>query len=280
MKADRPGAGPEYRFEPIGFVRSPFAERIQAPRQGTVARDVEGRIELVPGRGYEHALEGLSDWEYVWVIFVFHRNVEQGRGWKAKIEPPRATGKQGVFATRSPHRPNPIGLTAARIERVEDLVLRVRGLDLLDGTPVLDLKPYVAYADAFPSAGAGWLEARDPLPPWRVDFAGRAGEQLEWLEKRGVDLRGPITAALSLGPVPRPYRRIRLRGETLELAVKDWRVDFAIGGPGEPSMPASSSSRTLVVHAIRSGHRRRDLTIAEDLAIHREFTERFQVPGL
>ncbi len=257
-----------FHFDPIGFVRSPFEERVQAPRQGTVVREVEGRIELFPGKGYDHALEGLGDWEYVWVIFVFHRNVEQSRGWKAKVQPPRATRKQGVFATRSPHRPNPIGLTAARIVRVEGLVVHVLGLDLLDGTPVLDLKPYVAYADAFPAAGSGWLEARDPLPPWRVHFEERAQAQLEWLEQRGVALRAPIEAALTLGPAPLPYRRIRARGDELELAVKEWRVDFAAG-----------EGRSLVVRSIRSGRKVRGGALPDGLPVHRDFTEVFRGPG-
>jgi tRNA-Thr(GGU) m(6)t(6)A37 methyltransferase TsaA len=268
------GGEPGYRFEPIGVVRSPFVERVQAPRQGTVAHDVRGRIQLVAGRGYDHALEGLGDWEYLWVIFVFHRNLEQARGWKAKVQPPRADRKQGVFATRSPHRPNPIGLTAARIEKVEDLVVHVRGLDLLDGTPVLDLKPYVAYADAFPTAGAGWLEARDPLPAWHVHLADGAREQLAWLEERGVDLRGPIEAALALGPSPRPYRRIRVVGDALELAVKDWRVGFAVEGASQTGEDPAATRRVLV-QSVRSGHRPKELALSEGLAVHREFTERF-----
>jgi tRNA-Thr(GGU) m(6)t(6)A37 methyltransferase TsaA len=266
--------GPVYSFEPIGFVRSPFKERVEAPRQGTTAPDAEGTIELVAGHGYEHGLEGLAGWEYLWVLFVFHRNVEQGRGWKAKVSPPRSREKQGVFATRSPHRPNPIGLTAARIVAVEGRVVRVRGLDLLDGTPVLDLKPYVAYSDAFPSAGAGWLEVRDPLPPWRVLWGERARAQVEWLARRGVELVHPIEAALALGPVPRPYRRIRVAGDGLELAVKDWRIDFAVDVP-EEGQAGAHEGRALVVRGLRSGHRPADFTRSEGLLVHKEFTELF-----
>lgn len=254
-----------YRFDPIGFARSPFKERVQAPRQASVGLEVQGRIELIAGHGYDHALEGLADWQYVWVLFVFHRNVEQARGWKAKVLPPRAAAKQGVFATRSPHRPNPIGLSAALIEKVDGLVVHVRGLDLLDGTPVLDLKPYVAYADAFPEARAGWLEARDPLPPWEVALTAEASARLEWLERRGVSLRPAIESTLSLGPEPRPYRRIRARAGALELAVKEWRVDFAVEAP----------HRRLLVGGVRSGYRPKELATQEGLGLHREFIEAF-----
>jgi len=250
-------------FEPIGVVRSPFDERAAAPRQATVRPDVVGRIELFEGRGYDHALEGLGAWEYAWVIFVFHRNVEQGRGWKAKVLPPRSELRQGVFATRSPHRPNPIGMSAVAIDRVEGLVVHVRGLDLLDGTPVLDLKPYVAYADAHPGAGAGWLEARDPAAAWDVQFASAAVAELDWLRERGIDLRAAITSALALGPQPHPYRRIRKHAAGMRLAMKEWRVDFVF------------AERRIDVQRIRTGYRARELATGPGLDVHRQFTARF-----
>ena len=90
-------------------------------------------------------------------MFVFHRS----QGWTAQVKPPRGGGKRGVLATRSPHRPNAIGLSSVELVAVEADGLRVRGVDLLDGTPVLDIKPYVPYADAFPAAAAGWIDALD-----------------------------------------------------------------------------------------------------------------------
>ena len=157
-----------YQFEPIGFVRSPFTERAQAPRQASVGRDVEGRIELLAGRGYDHALEG-----------------------------------------------------------------------------------------------------RDPLPPWQVAFSDVARAQLEWLGNEGLDLRGAIEAALALGPEPRPYRRIRERGGALELAVKDWRVDFAVELPGQAS--AGGGARRLLVLGVRSGYRPKDLEAPDGVQLHRQF---------
>jgi tRNA-Thr(GGU) m(6)t(6)A37 methyltransferase TsaA len=268
-----------YHFEPIGVVRSPFDERAEAPRQAAApgGREVRGRIELFEGRGFEDALEGLAGWDYAWVLFVFHKNVEQGRGWKPKVLPPRATTKQGVFATRSPHRPNPIGMSAVRIERVEGLVVHVRELDILDGTPVLDLKPYVPYADAHPGARSGWLDTpdpavfagplpRDPGPAWEVVFSESALGQLQWLLARGVDLRAPIEAALALGPQPHAYRRIRKHEGGLRLALKEWRVDFAVDGT------------RLVVRGLRSGYRPRELAADARLDVHRAFEAAFAPP--
>ena len=131
----------------------------------------------MPGKNYEHALLDLDGWEYIWVLFWFDRN----SGWRPKVLPPRSrSGRKGVFATRSPHRPNPLGLSAVRLERVEGLTLHVRDVDMLDGTPVFDIKPYVAYTDAIGAARSGWLDdaARaapaDPIRAFEVRWDATA----------------------------------------------------------------------------------------------------------
>lgn len=250
-----------YTFEPIGTVRSPFTERVDAPRQPSApdAQGVEGSIELFAGKGFEHALSDLDQFDHLWVIFVFHRNVEQGRGWTPKVLPPRSERKHGLFATRSPHRPNPIGISAVRLLGVEGLTIRVADLDILDGTPVLDLKPYVPYADAIPEASAGWL-GKDPEPPWEVRFSDAAREQLAWLEARGEDLAPRIVRTLALGPHPNPYRRIRREAHGLRLAAKEWRIDFEAG------------ERILTVLRIRSGYRPQEIAAHP---LHRDFAAAF-----
>jgi tRNA-Thr(GGU) m(6)t(6)A37 methyltransferase TsaA len=229
-------AHPRLTLEPIGFLRSPLATKVQAARQPRAAAGTPARIELLPGRNFEHALEDLAHWELIWVIFWFHLNT----GWRPKVLPPRSTtGRKGVFATRSPHRPNPIGMSVVRLERVEGLILHVRDADMLDGTPVLDLKPYVAYTDAHPGAGTGWLEdaarsdARaqptDPVPAYLVQFEPLAAEQAVWIEvNTGLEIRERIQSTLALGPTPHPYRRIRRVDEWMQLSVKEWRVRFAV----------------------------------------------------
>lgn len=146
----------------IAFVRSPYAQRIDAPHQPSIVegtetgRTAEALIEFVdnlPATAYRD-LEGF---ERIWLIFAFHRS----EGWKAEVRPPRGGGKRSVLATRSPHRPNAIGLSAVRLLAVESRALRVLGIDLLDGTPILDIKPYVPYADAFPTSRAGWIDDID-----------------------------------------------------------------------------------------------------------------------
>jgi tRNA-Thr(GGU) m(6)t(6)A37 methyltransferase TsaA len=271
MTSTRQSASEQVIFEPIGVVHSPFVEKASAPRQAATAADVEGTIELFPGRSLEHALEDLETWERIWVVFVFHR----ADGWRPKVRPPRSTKRRGVLATRSPHRPNPIGLSAVRLVGVEGLTIRIRDLDILDGTPVLDLKPYVPYADAFPDAGSGWLErVADPIPSTIVRWNDEAQAQVAWLAERGVALKGPIESALALGPEPNAYRRIRrvsARADELELAVKDWRVRFR----------AAADQDEILVLSIRTGYRPRELAIGDSppLDVARAFVTAFGVQG-
>ena len=142
-------------LKPIGFAHTPFSERASAPRQPYAAEGARGTIELLPNCDFEHALSDLDAWDHIWVIFWFHLNA----GWRPKVLPPRSQKRRGVFATRSPHRPNPIGLSVVELEAIDGLTLKIRNVDLLDGTPVLDIKPYVPTFDAIAAERTGWLEA-------------------------------------------------------------------------------------------------------------------------
>jgi tRNA-Thr(GGU) m(6)t(6)A37 methyltransferase TsaA len=256
-------------IEPIGYVRTELQFKDEAPRQPRASGGAPGRIELLSGRNYEHALLDIEGWDHIWVLFWFHHNA----GWRPKVLPPRSTsGRKGVFATRSPHRPNPIGMSAVRLERIEGLTLHVQDIDMLDGTPVLDLKPYVAYTDAIIDARNGWLDddaraATDPIAAFEVQWDDAAAEQAAWVEARtSLALRARVTATLTLGPEPQPYRRIRRDGAGFVLAVKDWRARFSVEG------------RRVCVHEIRSGYRDSQLSGANrcdaDLSAHREFRGR------
>ncbi|GLH68493.1 tRNA (N6-threonylcarbamoyladenosine(37)-N6)-methyltransferase TrmO [Geothrix rubra] len=152
-----------FTYRPIGVVRSPYRRRIDAPHQAPVVagteagRPAEATLELDPALP-EEVLRDLAGFDRIWLIFAFDRS----EGWAPLVQPPRGPRvRRGVLATRSPHRPNAIGLSAVELVAVEGRTLRLRGVDLLDGTPVLDLKPYVPYADAFPDARAGWIDAVD-----------------------------------------------------------------------------------------------------------------------
>jgi tRNA-Thr(GGU) m(6)t(6)A37 methyltransferase TsaA len=148
-----------FTFEPIGIARTPFTDKFGIPRQPGLA-DAPGRIVLNPPFARPEAFAGLDGFSHVWLLWVFHEDCLTA-GWRPSVRPPRLGGKQkvGVFASRAPYRPNPIGLSAVAqhgLKRGPDgLALTVSGVDLLDGTPILDIKPYVPYADALPGAADG-----------------------------------------------------------------------------------------------------------------------------
>ncbi|HHO51309.1 MAG TPA: tRNA (N6-threonylcarbamoyladenosine(37)-N6)-methyltransferase TrmO [Deltaproteobacteria bacterium] len=143
----------------IGWVRSPFTERHGTPRQPGLssAREagvVEATVQLDPKWVHPDALQDLASFDHVWLISWLHLN---GRRRRPLVRPPRGGPRRGVLATRAPHRPNPIGLSAVRLVSVHHLELKVLGIDLLDRTPVLDIKPYIPDFDAIEGASRGWL---------------------------------------------------------------------------------------------------------------------------
>ncbi len=159
-------------MHPIGVVRSPFKNREDAPRQSGIGEPASGSIVLRrtllghDGKptGTQNMLKDLASFTHLVVLFWFHHS----HGWRPQIVPPRDKVKRGLFATRAPDRPNPIGLSVVRITDIYGVRIDISGHDLLDGTPVLDLKPYIPIYDSLPGASAGWLDGLvDPGPDHR-----------------------------------------------------------------------------------------------------------------
>ena len=259
---------------PIGTLHTPFPDRASTPRQPAAARDARGTIELFPDGRHEHALADLESFPLIWVLFWFHLN----EGWRGKVLPPRSATRRGVFATRSPYRPNPIGLSVLRLERIDGLVLHVLDVDMIDGTPVLDIKPYLPYTDAVATTSHGWLDEAaepaeapvDPKPRFDVMFTPLATEQLDYLARElGVEIASRVREVLSSGPSPHPYRRIRKSGDGFVLAAREWRVVFRVEGAA------------VTVERVHSGYRPSVLFGSSDPALdgHRAFVERFGVHG-
>lgn len=191
----------------IARVRSPYREKFGVPRQPGLVTAAHGYLEMLPGYDMPEAFEGLEGFSHLWVIFGFDRC----RGhWKPRVRPPRLGGNDelGVFATRSPFRPNNLGLSVLALHGVEHhgegLRLAVSGLDLVDGTPVYDIKPYVPYADSLPQARGGFADA-PPTAPLAVRFSDSAERQLLACDPGGA-LRRLIIQTLALDPRP-AYRR-------------------------------------------------------------------------
>ncbi|ERI53633.1 hypothetical protein N878_14735 [Pseudomonas sp. EGD-AK9] len=190
-----------YSVSPIGFVRSCFKEKFAIPRQPQLAPAARGVLELLPPFDQGDAVQGLEQVSHVWLLFLFHQALEQQP--RLKVRPPRLGGNQavGVFSTRATHRPNGIGQSVVRLERVEPGRLHLSGIDLLDGTPVLDIKPYVPYADSLPEARNAMAEGAPQLIPvaWQA-------EALQQAQAHALRLGEPLVELIEqcLAQDPRP----------------------------------------------------------------------------
>lgn len=248
-------------LRPIGFFHSRRQHPFEAPRQSQDGREDGGLIELLPGQQFEQALEGVELFERIWVLFQFHHNSH----WKPMVRPPRGSAhKRGVFATRAPYRPNPIGLSCVKIVKREGLKIWIEGSDLLDGTPILDLKPYLADADAFPEAKRGWLEGVEN-EAYTVSWSHEALAQLAWLAERGLqNLRDFTEQQLEFEPFDDDRKRVqKIDADRGVLAYRTWRIHF------------TCQEREIQVSGLSSGYSEQDLLLSEDRwgdkALHREF---------
>jgi tRNA-Thr(GGU) m(6)t(6)A37 methyltransferase TsaA len=219
--------------EPIGIIRTEMQVKFDAPRQPDSTQTQHHIIELFPGHRYEDALRDLAGFERIWLIWWFDRNPN----WRPMVRTPRGdTHRRGVFATRSPHRPNPIGMTNVPLIEVRGRELVVGPTDLLDRTPILDIKPYISAVDSYPDQRQGWLEeveAQGAVPlRYVVTISPRAEEQFAWLAANWqIDFASKIRRILERDPSP--SRRNRITGERnglFRMSSGSWRVFFSVDG--------------------------------------------------
>lgn len=218
-----------YQIEPVAVFHSPLTEKFGLPRQAGLAESLEGWIELEPEFRREEALRGLEDFDYLWLIWGFHLNRAAGQGGKSQdaaaqacavagryqltVRPPRLGGntRVGVFASRSPFRPNGMGLSSVKISRIEGCRIYVLGADLADGTPIFDIKPYVEYADSHPGVRSGFVDSR----AWETLEVAFPPEY-----QRLLDPEHESMAALPGGIAPDELRALR------EILAQDPRPQF------------------------------------------------------
>ena len=148
----------ELLLRPVAYYKGPFGSKFGIPRQSSLARDVEGRIVFTEEYRVREALRGLEGFSHLWLVWGFSANKPAKGEWQPTVRPPRLGGNtaMGVWATRSPYRPNPLGLSCVELQKVDGMELVIRGADLMDGTPIYDIKPYIAYADSYPDALCGF----------------------------------------------------------------------------------------------------------------------------
>jgi len=199
----------EFSFKPIGIINSCFKEKFGIPRQPGLATEARAILNMFAPFDQMESFKGLADFSHIWIIFVFHFGMRDT--WKATVRPPRLGGNRraGVFSTRSGFRPNPIGMSAVRLEKIvrekKETRLYLGGVDLMDGTPVLDIKPYLPYADAIAGSSGGFASSI-PEDRIRVDFSPEARAFCLEKEQSGYPgLARLIEQLLKMDPRPAYY---------------------------------------------------------------------------
>lgn len=198
----------EIKLQPIGTVRSCFPEKFGIPRQPGIATSARATIELTGDFANPDCVRGLEQGSHLWVMFLFSEHLE--RGWTPLVRPPRSGGKKlGVFATRSTFRPNPIGLSVVKLESIETIkgqaVIHVSGADILDNTPVIDIKPYLPYADSIPEATNTFAPQAEDVA-LDVSFSAQATEFIATYPQP-VYLQNLIQQVLATDPRPTQHRK-------------------------------------------------------------------------
>lgn len=220
------------QIDPIGVIHSPYKEKFGIPRQPGLVAGVEMALTLTGAWATPEAVAGLDDFSHIWLIFGFHQCQEQG--WRASVRPPRLGGnkRMGMFATRTMFRPNHLGLSLARLVRVRcddhSVVLTLGGLDLLDQTPVFDIKPYLPYAEAIPTATAGPFQ-HAPAALVRVRFSGLAEERVVTLQHHIPQLRQVIESVLQQDPRPAYQREL---GREYGMRLYDLNIRWVVDSEG------------------------------------------------
>lgn len=195
-------------LNPIGIIHSCFKEKFGIPRQPGLVKEAPAVLELYPEYAKEAAVRELDGFSHIWIVFIFHQT-SQGK-WTPMVRPPRLGGnkKVGVFASRSPFRPNPVGLSAVKLDSIDTehgkVRLNLSGIDILDQTPVIDIKPYLPYSDSISTAQGGFAFSA-PEPGLTITFHPAVEKLIQAEEKSLPDLKKIMTQVLENDPRPAYY---------------------------------------------------------------------------
>lgn len=228
-----------FTLKVIGFFHGNTTSKHRAPRQPDATLGIDGTIELMKGQDFEQALQDLETFSHIWLIYGFH----SAKDWKPMVLPPRGDKKRGVFATRSPYRPNPIGISVVKLVKISGLKIHVQGTDLLDGTPIYDIKPYIPYADSISDANAGWI---DTLNHNETEIVLSEEMQLLMNDSESAHIIMHAKQILRDSPYPHPYRRIKQVNENVyEVAIKEWRIQYRILQEGNVILDSMSQAGSI-----------------------------------
>jgi tRNA-Thr(GGU) m(6)t(6)A37 methyltransferase TsaA len=218
------------KLETIGVIHSPFKEKFSVPRQPGLIKHATMELELYKPYSHPDSVKDLSQYTHLWLLFIFHQH--QDTNWRPLIRPPRLGGNQktGVFASRSSYRPNPIGMSAVELRKVTALnnsvKLELTVADLVDGTPIIDIKPYIPYSDVIPQAHGGM--AHQPPEQLAVSFSADALKSIKQHQTHYPDLKLFIIEVLSQDPRPAYKKQSednKLYGVKLYNFDVKWRID-------------------------------------------------------
>jgi len=218
-----------FNFHTIGTINSPYKEKFAIPRQPGLVTAAKGQI-LLQADANNELIRGIEQFSHLWVIFVFHAT--QAQGWKPLVRPPRLGGneKMGVLATRSTFRPNPIGMSVVKLDSVntthKQTILNISGLDLLNDTPILDIKPYIPYSDAVLNAQAGFAQTQ-PTTKLTVSFSANAQAQLLSFDQQYAELELLITQVLAQDPRP-AYKQNKLDDKIYGMALYNLNIQWQL----------------------------------------------------
>lgn len=218
------------KIEAVATCYTPYKQKFGIPRQPGLV-DVKGYVELINKFNHIDAVRGLEQYSHIWLLFCFHENLAQG--WKTTVRPPRLGGneKMGVFATRSTFRPNGIGQSVVKLHRIfkrnNKITLEISGMDLLDNTPIIDIKPYIPFSDAIADSQGGIAHKAPELK--NVVFTPNAKTQLDTYSQRdeSPNLLSLITAVLAQDPRP-AYKRAKLDPKRYQVALYDLDIFWCI----------------------------------------------------
>lgn len=219
-----------FKFDAIGVIESPYQEKFAIPRQPNLVSAAKGKVVLLGEANNHELVRDIEQFSHLWLLFVFHGTQEQG--WKPLVRPPRLGGnvKTGVLATRSTFRPNPIGMSVVKLDKVvtekKQTILHISGLDLLNGTPIIDVKPYVPYSDAVMNANGGFAQEQ-PEAALSVVFSEQVKADLIKYKQRDNELALLIEQVLKQDPRP-AYKRGKTDDKVYGMSLYDLNIQWQL----------------------------------------------------
>lgn len=232
-------------YTPIGYVDCEQNFPSELPRQPKFANNI-AKIILNSTVQPSLSLQDLEGFSHIWVVFNFHQNTD----WKPLVSPPRGKEKRGVFATRSPYRPNSIGLSCVALDHIEGNVVHIRNHDLINKTPILDIKPYIPYSDVQSAASSGWLTNESQF---KIEYSELSEQQINWIHKNTqLNLKDAINTQLMFEPLNSAKKRLTTEGTFNYFHHRTWKAEFEV------------VDNSVVIVKILSNYSHEDLLTKED----------------